>query len=75
MAENPRIMIRSLKNGKADTISLPPMTAFFVSILPKNINSKKEMLHIKVNFEKNEINFINKMFWKYSRQNNINLPE
>lgn len=75
IAENPRIIIRSLKNGTADTISLPPVTVFLASILPKKINSRNEMLHIKVNFEKNEINFINKMFWKYSRQNNINLVE
>lgn len=75
MAENPSTMTRSLKNGTANTVSLLPVMAFFASILLKKINSKKEMLQIKVNLEKNEINFINKIFWKYSQQNNINLLE
>lgn len=59
IAENPRTITRSLKNGKTDTVSLLPITAFLASILLKKINNKNEILHIKVNLEKNEINFIN----------------
>ena len=58
IAENPRIIIRSLKNGKAITVPLAPDICFFASILLKKINSKKQRLQMKVNFEKNEINFI-----------------
>lgn len=60
MAENPKMITRSLKKGMAITVSLPLTTGFFASILLKKINSTKEILQIKVNFEKNEINFINK---------------
>ena len=59
IAENPRTITRSLKNGKTDTVSLLPITALLASILLKKINNKNEILHIKVNLEKNEINFIN----------------
>jgi len=51
-------MIRSLKKGITDTISLLPVTAFLASILPKKIKSKNEILQIKVNLEKKEIIFI-----------------
>jgi hypothetical protein len=58
MAEIPKTMIRSLKNGMATTVSLPPTIAFLASILLKIINNTNEILQIKVNFEKNEINFM-----------------
>mgnify|MGYP001554421500 CR=1 FL=1 len=58
IAEKPRIIIRSLKKGKAMTVPLAPATCFFASILFKTTNNKKQRLQINVNFDKNEINFI-----------------
>jgi hypothetical protein len=58
IAENPKIIIRSLKKGIVNTMSLPEVTVFFASILLKNKKSKNEILQIKVNLEKNEMIFI-----------------
>jgi len=58
MAENPKIIIRSLKNGRRETASLPATTGFLASNRLNKRNNKKQMLQIKVNREKNEINFI-----------------
>lgn len=58
IAENPKIIIRSLKKGIGKTMPLPAVTAFFASSLLKNTKSKNEMLQIKVNLEKNEMIFI-----------------
>ena len=58
IAEKPRIIIRSLKKGKAMTVPFTPATCFFSSILFKTTNNKKQRLQMKVNFDKNEINFI-----------------
>jgi len=58
MAENPRIIIRSLKNGIRETASLPATTGFLASSRLNKRNNKKQMLQIKVKREKNEINFI-----------------
>ena len=52
--------MRSLKKGNETTVSFAPVTPFLASILLKKTNNKKQMLQRKVNFEKNEINFI----WK-----------
>lgn len=58
MAENPKIMMRSLKNGIRKTTSLPATAGFLASSRLNKINNKKQMLQIKVKREKNEINFI-----------------
>ena len=58
MAENPKIIIRSLKNGNEITVPFAADTVFFASILLKKINNKKQMLQMKVKREKNKINFI-----------------
>jgi hypothetical protein len=58
MAENPKIIIRSLKNGRRETSSLPATTGFLASNRLNKRNNKKQMLQIKVKREKNEINFI-----------------
>lgn len=50
--------MRSLKKGNEITVSFAPVTPFLASILLKKTNNKKQMLQMKVNFEKNEINFI-----------------
>ncbi|HET7116600.1 MAG TPA: hypothetical protein VFI29_08925 [Hanamia sp.] len=58
MAENPKIIIRSFKNGIDNTMSLLTVTGFLASRQLKNIKNRKEILQIKVNLEKKEINFI-----------------
>ena len=58
IAENPKIIIKFLKKGIVATLSAPALAIFFASILPNNTNSRNEILQIKVNLEKNEINFI-----------------
>jgi hypothetical protein len=58
MAENPRIIMRSLKSGIRKTPSLPATTGFLASSLLNKRNNKKQMLQINVKREKNEINFI-----------------
>ena len=52
MAQNPRVMIRSLKKGTAIAFSLEPVTGLRISIHLKKTNSKNAMLQIKVNFER-----------------------
>ncbi len=52
-AETPNIIIRSLKKGTAITLSLAAFAIFFNSIHLKKRNNKKEILQIKVTFEKN----------------------
>jgi hypothetical protein len=64
IAENPKIIIRSLKKGNATTVPFTASTCFLASILLKKINNKKQMLQMKVTFEKNEIIFIQKCFEK-----------
>ena len=67
IAENPRIIIKSLKKGKTTTVPGAPTTVFFASSFEKITNNKKQMLQIKVNLEKNENNFIKiKCFEKLS---------
>ena len=60
IAKNPKIIMRSLKKGNATTVPFAASICFFESSLLKKINNKKQMLQIKVNFEKNEIIFIQK---------------
>lgn len=48
----------SLKNGKFSTVPGVPIAGLAASILEKIANNKKQMLQMKVNLEKNEINFI-----------------
>jgi hypothetical protein len=67
IAENPSIIIRSLKKGKTTTVPGVPTTVFFASIFEKITNNKKQTLQMKVNLEKNERNFIKiKCFEKLS---------
>ena len=58
IAETPSVMIISLKNGTATTVSLLCVTGFRASSLPRKIKSKKAMLQMIVNREKKEITFI-----------------
>lgn len=58
IAETPSVMIISLKNGTATTVSLLCVTGFCASILPRKIKSKNAMLQMIVNLEKKEITFI-----------------
>lgn len=60
IAENPKIIMRSLKKGNGITVPFDASICFFASSLLKKINNKKQMLQMKVNFEKNEIIFIQK---------------
>jgi hypothetical protein len=62
MARNPKIMMRSLKNGIRKTTPLPATTGFLASSQLKKRNNKKQMLQMKVKREKNEINFIKYIF-------------
>lgn len=55
----PRVIIISLKNDTAVTISGLCCAGFRASIQPKKMNNKKEILHITANLEKKEITFIN----------------
>ncbi len=64
IAENPRIITRSLKKGKPTTVPGVPATGFVASTFEKITNNKKQMLQIKVNLEKNENNFIKKSVLK-----------
>jgi len=48
----------SLKKGKTTTVPRVPTTGFLASNFEKITNNKKQMLQMKVNREKNEINFI-----------------
>ena len=58
IAENPKMMTRFLKKGIAAAPLPLSLITFFASILRNNINNRNEILQIKVNLEKNEINFI-----------------
>lgn len=58
IAENPKIIMRSLKNGTRKTASFAATAGFLASSLLNKRNNKKQMLQIKVKREKNEINFI-----------------
>jgi hypothetical protein len=58
IAENPKIIIRSLIKGMGNTVPWPVVAGFFASSLLNKRKSKNEMLHIKVNLEKNEMVFI-----------------
>ena len=58
IAEKPRIIMMSLKKGKTTTVPRVPTTGFLASNFEKITNNKKQMLQMKVNREKNEINFI-----------------
>ncbi len=58
IAENPRIIIRSLKKGTEVTVPVVLIAGFAASILEKITNNKKHILQMKVNLEKNEINLI-----------------
>ena len=58
IAENPKIITRSLKKGNAITVPFAASTCFLASILLKKRNNKKQMLQMKAKREKNEINFI-----------------
>ena len=58
MAEKPRIITRSFNNGNVTTVPGVPVAGFPASSLEKMMNNKKQILQIKVNLEKNEINFI-----------------
>jgi hypothetical protein len=58
IAENPKIIIRSLKKGNGKTPSDVATAGFLASSRLIKINIKKQMLQMKVNREKNEINFI-----------------
>jgi len=58
IAETPSVIIISLKNGTATTVSLLCVIGFCASILPRKIKSKNAMLQMIVNLEKKEITFI-----------------
>ena len=58
IAEKPKIITRSLKKGKTTTVPGVPEGGLLASSFEKIINNKKQRLQIKVNLEKNEINFI-----------------
>ena len=58
IAEKPKMITRSLKNGSGKTSPAVAMEAFLASILLIKMNIKKQTLQINVNREKNEINFI-----------------
>jgi hypothetical protein len=58
IAENPKIITRSLKKGSGKTVSVVATAGFLASSLLMIINIKKQMLQMNVNLEKNEINFI-----------------
>jgi hypothetical protein len=62
IAEKPRTMMRSLKNGIETTVPGAPAGFFAASIFEKITNNRKQILQIKVNLDKNEINFI-KINW------------
>jgi hypothetical protein len=52
MAENPKVITRSLKKGMGITVFESPVTGLFASILLKIIKSKNAILQISVNLEK-----------------------
>jgi hypothetical protein len=58
IAEKPKIITRSLKKGSGKTWPDVATAGFLASRRLIKINIKKQMLQMKVNLEKNEINFI-----------------
>lgn len=58
MAENPKVMMRSLKKGTGITVFGSAVTGFPASTLLKIINTKNAILQISVNLEKKEMTFI-----------------
>ena len=58
MAENPKVITRSLKKGMGLTVFESPVTGFPASTLLKIINNKNAILQISVNLEKKEMTFI-----------------
>ena len=60
IAEKPKIITRSLKNGSGKTAPNVATAGFLASNLLIRMNIKEQMLQINVNREKNEINFIKK---------------
>jgi len=58
IAEKPKIITRSLKNGSGKMPADVVTAAFLASNLLIKMNIKKQMLQINANREKNEINFI-----------------
>ncbi len=75
MANTPRVMITSLRNGTATTVSRGCTTGFFASSMLKNINNKKATLQMIAKREKKEIIFMKNTGLNYSRQNNIILSD
>ena len=51
-AKNPKIITKSLKNGKAITVPCPATGGFADCNFEKNANAKKHRLQMKVNLEK-----------------------
>lgn len=60
MAEKPRVMMISLKKGRAATVPGFAFAGLEDSIWLKIINTTNAPLHIRVNFEKKEITFISR---------------
>jgi len=58
IAEKPKIITRSLKKGSGKTWPDIATAGFLASSRLIKIKIKKQMLHMKVNLEKNEINFM-----------------
>ncbi len=58
IALKPKVITRSLKNGTAITLSVLPVTGFFISSHLKKINSKNAILQMNVNFDKKFNNLI-----------------
>ena len=58
MAENPKVITRSLKKGTGVKVFESPVTGFPASTLLKIVNSKNAILQISVNLEKKEMTFI-----------------
>jgi hypothetical protein len=58
IAEKPKIITRSLKKGSGKTWPDIATAGFLASSRLIKIKIKKQMLHMKVNLEKNEISFM-----------------
>ena len=58
IAETPKVMIISLKYETRMAVSLPRVTGFRASSLPRKIKSKKQQLQMTVKREKKETIFI-----------------
>lgn len=62
MALKPNVITRSFKKGTEINLSAAPLTGFFISIHLNKTNSRKAMLQINVNFDKNLNTRINKSY-------------